>query len=60
MYAIRSYYVEHGKLVEQGSVRQIFLAPQQPYTQRLIGAIPLLQPPQRLPETVLATESAPR
>lgn len=37
-----------GELVEQGSVRQIFLAPQQQYTQQLIGAIPLLEPREKL------------
>jgi len=34
--------MKHGELVEQGSVRKIFTAPEQAYTQRLISAIPLL------------------
>lgn len=35
--------MKHGELVEQGTVRQIFLAPQQTYTQTLIASIPLLE-----------------
>ena len=35
--------MRQGELVEQGSVRQIFLSPQQQYTQQLIAAIPLLE-----------------
>lgn len=34
--------MKDGELVEQGSVRQIFLDPQHGYTQRLISSIPLL------------------
>lgn len=34
--------MKNGELVEQGSVRQIFLEPQQIYTQKLIASIPLL------------------
>ncbi|WP_211252229.1 dipeptide ABC transporter ATP-binding protein [Marinobacterium jannaschii] len=34
--------MKHGELVEQGSVRKIFTAPEQAYTRRLISAIPLL------------------
>lgn len=34
--------MKEGELVEQGSVRQIFLAPKQTYTQKLIASIPLL------------------
>ncbi|UTW11572.1 dipeptide ABC transporter ATP-binding protein [Marinobacterium rhizophilum] len=37
--------MKQGELVEQGSVRQIFLAPQQPYTRQLIASIPLLEQP---------------
>jgi peptide/nickel transport system ATP-binding protein len=46
--------MRHGELVEQGSVRQIFLNPQQAYTQKLISSIPLLDAkdnrPHRSPE----------
>ncbi|SIT01962.1 dipeptide ABC transporter ATP-binding protein [Neptunomonas antarctica] len=38
--------MKDGSMVEQGTVRQIFLKPQQPYTQKLIASIPLLEPPQ--------------
>lgn len=34
--------MRRGELLEQGTVRQIFLNPQQPYTQKLISSIPLL------------------
>ena len=34
--------MRYGELVEQGSVKKIFLTPQEAYTQELIGAIPLL------------------
>ncbi len=34
--------MKQGQLVEQGSVREIYLTPQQAYTRQLIGAIPLL------------------
>ena len=30
----------HGEVVEQGTVEQIFTAPEQPYTQRLLDAVP--------------------
>lgn len=36
--------LRHGELIEQGSVRQIFLMPQAEYTRQLIQAIPLLAP----------------
>ncbi len=34
--------MRHGELIEQGSVRKIFLNPEKQYTQELISAIPLL------------------
>lgn len=34
--------MRYGELIEQGSVRKIFLSPQERYTQELIDAIPLL------------------
>ncbi|BBB30414.1 dipeptide ABC transporter ATP-binding protein [Neptunomonas japonica] len=42
-----------GSLVEQGTVRKIFLQPEQPYTQKLIASIPLLEPPQPQVERLL-------
>ncbi len=35
--------MKSGELVEQGTVREIFLAPQRDYTQKLIASIPLLE-----------------
>lgn len=35
--------MRHGELVENGSVREIFLTPKEAYTQRLIASIPLLE-----------------
>ncbi|WP_293264906.1 ABC transporter ATP-binding protein [Neptunomonas sp.] len=47
--------MKDGGMVEEGTVRQIFLKPQQPYTQKLIASIPLLEPSQprveHLPES---------
>ncbi|MRI31784.1 ABC transporter ATP-binding protein [Endozoicomonas sp. OPT23] len=37
--------MKQGRLIEQGSVQQIFNHPQQSYTQKLIRAIPLLEKP---------------
>ena len=36
--------MEHGKIVERGTVDQIFDAPQMAYTQKLLGSIPSLDP----------------
>ncbi|EAQ63837.1 ABC transporter, ATP-binding protein [Marinomonas sp. MED121] len=35
--------MKHGELIEQGNVRDIFLDPQETYTQQLIASIPLLE-----------------
>jgi len=45
--ADRVAIMQHGVLVEIGSVTQILNAPQHPYTQRLIAAVPSLTPPAR-------------
>ncbi|MBS97208.1 MAG: ABC transporter ATP-binding protein [Oceanospirillaceae bacterium] len=39
--------MQHGKLVEQGNVRQIFLEPREIYTQTLIASIPVIEAPRR-------------
>ncbi|PIE09565.1 MAG: ABC transporter ATP-binding protein [Rhodobacterales bacterium] len=39
----RVVVIKHGDLVEEGTVQEIFLNPQQEYTKKLIGAIPLLE-----------------
>lgn len=40
--------MKHGELIEQGNVRDIFLRPQESYTQQLIASIPLLSPKEKL------------
>jgi len=45
--ADRVAIMQHGTLVEIGPVASILSAPQHPYTQRLIAAVPTLTPPQR-------------
>lgn len=37
------FVMKHGEMVEQGSVRDIFLQPKEAYTQKLIASIPLLE-----------------
>lgn len=53
--------MKDGSMVEQGTVREIFLTPQQPYTQKLISSIPLLESPEKrlakLPAFVPVSES---
>ena len=39
--------MEKGKIVEKGTVDQIFERPEVPYTQRLLAAIPSLDPTHR-------------
>ena len=39
--------MEKGRIVETGAIEQIFDAPQQEYTRRLLSAIPSLDPSQR-------------
>jgi peptide/nickel transport system ATP-binding protein len=37
--------LQHGRVVEQGHPDELFQRPQHPYTQRLLAAVPGLQPP---------------
>ena len=39
--------MEKGKIVERGTVDQIFDTPQQEYTRKLLGSIPSLDPDAR-------------
>lgn len=48
--------MKHGEMVEQGTVREIFHAPKQAYTQKLISSIPLLEPPHT--ESTKVTEAS--
>ena len=43
--ADRIAVMQHGRIVEQGSKRQILSAPEHPYTRRLLAAVPSLTPP---------------
>ncbi|NQZ30971.1 MAG: ABC transporter ATP-binding protein [Oceanospirillaceae bacterium] len=49
--------MRYGELIEQGSVRQIFLDPQQSYTQQLIASIPLLEHPDKVLNSVSEVEN---
>jgi peptide/nickel transport system ATP-binding protein len=42
--ADRIIVMQHGKIVEQGATGQILRAPREPYTQRLIAAVPVPDP----------------
>lgn len=43
--------MRYGELIEQGSVRKIFLEPEQQYTQQLIASIPVLTPKEPTPSS---------
>ena len=45
--ADRVVVLQHGKVVEQGTVDDVLLRPQHPYTRALLAAVPTMQPPQR-------------
>lgn len=45
--ADRVVVMQHGRIVEQGSVDQILGAPEQVYTRMLIDAVPTMTPPER-------------
>ena len=47
--ADRVVVMQHGRIVEQGTRQQILEAPQQDYTQMLIGSVPSMTPPKRSP-----------
>jgi peptide/nickel transport system ATP-binding protein len=47
--ADRVAVMQHGRIVELGAKDQVLEAPRHDYTQRLIAAVPTLDPPQRRP-----------
>ena len=47
--ADRVVVMEKGKLIEEGPVDQVLTAPREPYTQKLIAAVPRLKPAQLPP-----------
>ena len=58
--ADRVVVMQHGRIVEQGSVDDILGNPQHPYTKMLIGAVPSMTPPSREPasgEIALVTKA---
>ncbi|MEM6323682.1 MAG: ABC transporter ATP-binding protein [Pseudomonadota bacterium] len=56
--ADRVAVMKHGRVVEQGDVASVLGAPKDPYTQKLIAAVPSMEPPERPPvsgDAALAT-----
>ncbi|WP_299962981.1 ABC transporter ATP-binding protein [uncultured Roseobacter sp.] len=47
--ADRVAVMKHGKIVEQGTVAEVLGAPRDPYTAKLIAAVPSMTPPERQP-----------
>ncbi|GFE51799.1 ABC transporter ATP-binding protein [Roseobacter cerasinus] len=45
--ADRVAVMKHGRIVEQGTVAEVLGAPKDPYTQKLIAAVPSMTPPER-------------
>lgn len=58
--ADRVIVMQEGKIVEQGDAQQVLNAPQHPYTQKLIAAVPTLQAREtstQQPETVISVRN---
>jgi microcin C transport system ATP-binding protein len=58
-FADRAAVMEHGLLVEQGPVQQIFAQPQHAYTRRLIGSVPqrdVVEAPVRADQALVETQ----
>jgi peptide/nickel transport system ATP-binding protein len=55
--ADRVVVMQHGKVVEQGAVKDVLTDPQHPYTQQLIAAVPPLTapPPRSLSDDIILT-----
>lgn len=58
-FADRAAVMEHGVLVEQGPVQQLFAQPQHAYTRRLIGSVPqrdVVEAPARANQALVETQ----
>jgi len=58
-FADRAAVMEHGRLVEQGAVQDIFSHPQHAYTRRLIGSVPqrdVVEAPVRAAQALVETQ----
>jgi peptide/nickel transport system ATP-binding protein len=49
--ADRVAVMQHGKLVETGTAREVLTNPQEPYTKMLIASVPTMTPPKRIAKT---------
>jgi len=58
-FADRAAVMEHGRLVEQGAVQDVFANPQHAYTRRLIGSVPqrdVVEAPARAAQALVETQ----
>ena len=58
-FADRAAVIEHGRLVEQGAVQDVFANPQHAYTRRLIGSVPqrdVVEAPARAAQALVETQ----
>ena len=52
--ANRVYVMQHGKLVESGTTKEVLYNPQHPYTKQLMAAVPRLHPTKKEPDGTVA------